>query len=125
MSTLTPPSYLDMHSENYYEIVKLAKEDHEYQLIEKNFLSTVSKNERVDAGILGGKFKRGLNEENLTGIKTKYKITSIEKVYNTHIFSRFCHELQVMLQKHPNMKISDMLKHLYCGTDSNDPRKIW
>lgn len=52
-------------------------------------------------------------------------IIKIEKIYNSVIYERFINEFKRMQRKYPNKKINDMMKHLFHGSRTTDPKLIY
>jgi hypothetical protein len=55
----------------------------------------------------------------------KVEIKKIEKIYNPTLYERFLLEFKFMLKKHPNKEASDIVQHLFHGTDLTMPSKIY
>jgi hypothetical protein len=52
-------------------------------------------------------------------------IIKIEKIYNCVIYEKFITEFKRMLKKYPNLKIDDILKHMFHGSRDTEPHLIY
>ena len=50
------------------------------------------------------------------------KVTNVQKVFNSSIFDKFTLELKKNLRKYPDKKIWDLMKLLFHGSKTTDPR---
>lgn len=52
-------------------------------------------------------------------------VIKIEKIYNCVIYEKFINEFKRMLRKYKDLKINDMLKHLFHGSRGTQPDLIY
>lgn len=58
--------------------------------------------------------------------KPKYsQVVRIQKVYNKLVYQKFIFELQTMLARYPDKKISELMHHLYHGSKQAQPKFIY
>jgi hypothetical protein len=53
------------------------------------------------------------------------RIIKIEKMYNCIIYEKFINEFKRMLRKYPMKNVHDIMKHLFHGTRTTDPKLIY
>ena len=128
--TFKPPQHLSVESGTIWNKEVLNEGSIDYKYVSEKFLKTygngngnrgamVYPGPPVNKGLFGGGAFAGNVRAGPVTIKR------IEKISNCVIYERFINEFKRMIRKYPNKKTTNIMKHLFHGSNQTKPELIY